>query len=107
MKSFTGFSAIKSQARIITGGWGCGVCKGDFPLKVIIQWIAASMAGKDIVICPFGRKEQLEKTGLIKLMRNKSIGEVYHLLCKAGNLKFKNKMKENIVDVIYKILNSD
>ena len=55
-KSFTGFSAIKTEGRIVTGAWGCGVYNGDFTLKVIIQWIAASMAGKDIVICPFGRK---------------------------------------------------
>ena len=44
MKAYTGFSAIKSKARIVTGGWGCGVYNGDFSLKVAIQWIAASMA---------------------------------------------------------------
>lgn len=74
MKAYTGFSSIKSDAKIVTGGWGCGVYNGDFVLKVMIQWIAASLAGKEIVICPFGRKTPFEKTGIVKLMRNKTIG---------------------------------
>ena len=106
MKAFTGFSAIKSKGRIVTGGWGCGVYNGDFVLKVVIQWIAASMAGKDIVICPFGRKEALYKSGIIKLLKDRPLGEAYALLCKAGNLKCKENIKEDIVEVMHKILSS-
>jgi poly(ADP-ribose) glycohydrolase len=61
LKAYTGFCFFKKESRIITGGWGCGAYNGDFITKVIIQWIAASMAGKDIVICPFGRKKSLEQ----------------------------------------------
>ena len=105
-KAYTGFSSVQSEAKIVTGGWGCGVYNGDFDLKVMIQWIAASIAGKAITICPFGRKASLEKGGLIKLMRNKSIGEAYKLLCHAGNTKCKDNMKEGIVDVIYHVINN-
>ena len=99
-KAYTGFSTVQSNSKIVTGGWGCGAYNGDFDLKVMIQWIAASMAGKAIVICPFGRKANLEKGGLIKLLRNKSIGEAYKLLCLAGNTKYKDKLKEGIVEVM-------
>ena len=90
----------------MTGGWGCGAYNGDFDLKVMIQWIAASMAGKAITICPFGRRANLEKGGLIKLMRNKSIGEAYKLLTLAGNTKCKERMNEGIVDMMYHVLNN-
>jgi len=40
--------------RIITGNWGCGVFRGNSQLKLIIQWIAASLAGKEILFCPYG-----------------------------------------------------
>ena len=56
LKAYAGFSSLSTEAKIVTGGWGCGVYNGDFTLKVAIQWIAASMARKKIVICPFGRK---------------------------------------------------
>jgi hypothetical protein len=35
-----------SKLKVITGGWGCGAFNGDFTTKLVIQWIAASMAGK-------------------------------------------------------------
>ena len=65
------------------------------------------MAGKDIVICPFGRKAVLEKTGVVKFLRNKTIGEAYTLLCRAGNYKSKNNIKDNIVEVMYELLNKN
>jgi poly(ADP-ribose) glycohydrolase len=67
-KAYTGFNAIDSSSRIISGGWGCGVYNGDFTLKVAIQWIAASMAKKELAICPFGRHDKLKKTGLIQML---------------------------------------
>uniref|UniRef100_A0A7S1WGI5 poly(ADP-ribose) glycohydrolase n=1 Tax=Alexandrium catenella TaxID=2925 RepID=A0A7S1WGI5_ALECA len=37
-----------------TGNWGCGVFGGDPQLKALIQWLAASVAGRDIEYYPFG-----------------------------------------------------
>ena len=49
----------------------------------------------------------LEKTGVIKFLRNKTIGEAYALLCKAGNFKSKNNIKDNIVEVMYEMINNN
>jgi len=37
-----------------TGNWGCGVFGGDPQLKCLIQWMAASVAERDMVYFPYG-----------------------------------------------------
>lgn len=54
LKAYTGFN-VEEISTVTTGNWGCGVFGGDLQLKIIIQWLAASLAGKDIVYCPFGK----------------------------------------------------
>jgi poly(ADP-ribose) glycohydrolase len=53
-KSFAAFSVCEEDERstaIATGRWGCGVFKGNPSWKILIQWIAASAAGREIVFC--------------------------------------------------------
>lgn len=40
--------------QIVTGNWGCGAFGGETRTKLIIQWIACTLAGKKMVYCPFG-----------------------------------------------------
>lgn len=37
-----------------TGNWGCGAFGGDPHLKALIQWIAASVCGREIKYFTFG-----------------------------------------------------
>ena len=39
---------------VATGNWGCGAFGGDKRLKALIQWLAASAAGRDVVYFTFG-----------------------------------------------------
>lgn len=50
---------MEVEGKIVTGGWGCGVYHGDIQAKILIQWIAASLAGREMVFCPFGKKHIL------------------------------------------------
>jgi len=34
---------------IVTGRWGCGAFGGDEYLKLLIQWVAATEANRDMV----------------------------------------------------------
>jgi hypothetical protein len=34
----------------------------------MIQWIAASVTNNQLVICPFGRKNKLYQTNILKLL---------------------------------------
>ena len=59
LKAYAGFSSMPQEARVVTGGWGCGVFNGDLRTKLLIQWIAASLAGRETVFCPFGKHTML------------------------------------------------
>lgn len=39
---------------LVTGKWGCGMFNGNAELKFIIQWLAASIAGRKMVFTTFG-----------------------------------------------------
>eukprot|EP01124_Arcella_intermedia_P002458 TRINITY_DN11340_c0_g1_i1.p1 TRINITY_DN11340_c0_g1~~TRINITY_DN11340_c0_g1_i1.p1 ORF type:complete len:457 (-),score=77.34 TRINITY_DN11340_c0_g1_i1:13-1296(-) len=54
-KAFVGFSGIQEHpdCKIATGNWGCGAFLGDLPHKVLVQYIAASQAKRDIVYYSF------------------------------------------------------
>lgn len=43
---------------VATGGWGCGIFRGDQTLKFLQQLIAASIAGCKLVYCTFGSRER-------------------------------------------------
>eukprot|EP00825_Cyclidium_porcatum_P046603 TRINITY_DN7378_c0_g1_i10.p3 TRINITY_DN7378_c0_g1~~TRINITY_DN7378_c0_g1_i10.p3 ORF type:complete len:128 (-),score=17.31 TRINITY_DN7378_c0_g1_i10:246-629(-) len=40
---------------VCTGNWGCGIFNGDLQLKLMIQWLAASLAQRNIIYCSFGQ----------------------------------------------------
>ena len=54
-KAYCGFSFDEGETKkIVTGNWGCGAFGGNVQLKMLVQWIACTIAGKEIVYCPFG-----------------------------------------------------
>lgn len=53
-KAYTAFSSWtgSEHSTVWTGLWGCGAYNGDPATKVILMWIAASLAGKELrVLC--------------------------------------------------------
>lgn len=42
---------------VSTGNWGCGAFEGDPELKLLIQWIAASFSGRDLLYFAFGNAD--------------------------------------------------
>ena len=57
-KAFNGFSVsslvlAREYPLIATGNWGCGAFGGEVGLKAMLQWIAASLAGRSIVYFSF------------------------------------------------------
>lgn len=51
-KAYTAFSSWQPSAdgRVFTGIWGCGAFNGDPGVKMVILWIAASLAGRRLVV---------------------------------------------------------
>ncbi|XP_011308366.1 poly(ADP-ribose) glycohydrolase [Fopius arisanus] len=60
-KAYVGFSAPEMRrndlSAIATGNWGCGAFRGNPKLKVLIQLMAAAVAGRSMVYFTFGDAE--------------------------------------------------
>lgn len=52
--------SANDNASFATGNWGCGVFKGNLQLKLIIQWIAASIVGRNLTYNAYGDKRLTE-----------------------------------------------
>eukprot|EP00300_Choanocystis_sp_HF-7_P006462 c14723_g1_i2.p1 GENE.c14723_g1_i2~~c14723_g1_i2.p1 ORF type:complete len:524 (+),score=112.96 c14723_g1_i2:223-1794(+) len=77
VKAFAGFSHSPVDT-IATGNWGCGAFGGDVGIKALIQWVAASQAGKKLEYHPFSdRISQKLRDGLERLSQgNMTVGSL-------------------------------
>ena len=109
-KCIAAFSKLSTNdnAPFATGNWGCGAFNGDPQLKLIIQWIAASIVGRNLTynayednrlinICKIGGLDNLND--LIQLIKSKypTISDLYTnciKICKT----------ENKISLIYKLI---
>ena len=68
---------------VATGNWGCGAFGGDPSLKALLQLMAASEAGRDIVYFTFGKVELRDQMcqcyGLLR-ERKVTVGDLWRLL---------------------------
>jgi len=46
--AFGGAANGATRGAVATGNWGCGAFGGDFALKALLQWCAASEAGREV-----------------------------------------------------------
>ena len=95
-KAYVAFSANTSMDKadekspVASGNWGCGAFGGNKELKTLIQWLAASMAGRPLHYHTFGSpqlaKEQQE---IVKLLHDKSctVGELYKCVIEMDGTK--------------------
>ncbi len=63
IKSYVGFRGVQSdpdfeesKSFIVTGNWGCGMFGGKPEIKILVQWIAASLSGRELIYTTFGNK---------------------------------------------------
>lgn len=97
-KAYSGFtsrvagddSRTRTLIPVATGNWGCGAFKGDKPLKTLIQWLAASRAGRSLKYYTFKdaslSRQQVEITQ--KLLRKQvTVGQLYEILVSDGRAK--------------------
>ncbi len=73
-----------AKVTVATGNWGCGVFGGDKKLKTIIQWLAASQAGRNVKYYTFDSDKELflQQTKITEalLSRKMTVGEVFKIL---------------------------
>ncbi|KAL4466126.1 hypothetical protein ABPG74_004363 [Tetrahymena malaccensis] len=71
------FSESSRTVPIITGNWGCGVFKGDPQLKLIIQWLSASLLSRKIYYTSFKEKSLKDCQPIINMIKNQKINTIY------------------------------
>ena len=85
------------EKTIATGNWGCGAFGGDFELKFLQQWLAASYAGVEkLYYYSFGRKEMNNVNKNYKQLETLTVGELYILLME------EELEKGKVLDTIFK-----
>jgi len=89
-KAFVGFEEEGEEGnkrKVASGKWGCGVFRGNPQLKFMIQWLAASRAGRNLVFYTFGdtknfREEDVKK--ILKYYQGKNVEDLFKDLMKAS-----------------------
>lgn len=73
---------------VATGNWGCGMFGGNKELKTLLQWMAASLAGRPVKYHSF-RDHTLseEQAKIVALLMEKgvSVGQLYGILVTSCN----------------------
>ncbi|XP_053211337.1 poly(ADP-ribose) glycohydrolase-like [Panonychus citri] len=78
----------KHLCAVATGNWGCGVFRGDPQLKSLIQLIAASLSGRDVMYFTFGdAKLSTDMSLIVNSLGQKKIttGQLYQFLIDYGD----------------------
>jgi len=83
---------------VCTGKWGCGIYNGNIQLKFLIQWIAASRAGREMIFYGFADNE---KSSLIKDLNSieKEILPLYTVKTKDQGMQMM-QIKDLVVDIL-------
>ncbi|KEG15198.1 putative poly(ADP-ribose) glycohydrolase [Trypanosoma grayi] len=72
---------------VATGNWGCGAFHGDVELKLMIQWCAASQAGRPLIYSAFRNDNLCCRFALVceKLQQEEwTVGDVFRALLRFG-----------------------
>ncbi|KAI6213099.1 hypothetical protein M3Y94_00109900 [Aphelenchoides besseyi] len=90
-KAFIGFAITTPNTccqTIATGNWGCGIFGGNLELKFLIQWLAASLTGRDLHFFTFKNYALSSSFAQLKTMiekHNLTFEWLYHLLTQYGD----------------------
>ncbi|KAI6204205.1 hypothetical protein M3Y94_00645600 [Aphelenchoides besseyi] len=94
-KATAGFATRTPDAplEIATGAWGCGNFKGNVELKFLIQWLAASLAGRPLRFHTFNDTavgvDLLKLVEIIRRREEFDCVKIYELLTGDGDLQQK------------------
>ncbi|KAI5067121.1 hypothetical protein GOP47_0017649 [Adiantum capillus-veneris] len=97
------FSESEIAMGIATGNWGCGAFGGDVELKSLLQWMAASQAGRPFLhYFTFGSPhgKMLQKVSDIIIKERWLVGDVWKLLVEYGQNRLQRMHKKELFEWI-------
>merc|ERR1711864_32534 len=105
--AFHGPSNVSRLQAVATGNWGCGAFGGDPRLKLVIQWLAASEAGRDITYFTFDDKDLVLEAGKMYdelVEAGATVGRVYKLV-REFNWSRKQRNGEELFEWLHQEVN--
>ena len=100
-KAFVAYGGWNSREvrlpAVATGNWGCGAFGGDPRLKLLIQLMAASKAGRDLAYFTFGNEELMSEGGRVysRLVENGvTVGQLFRSIASFNNSSRTRRGKE-------------
>ena len=110
-KAYCGFSFIitgddrgtRKMRPVATGNWGCGAFGGDKQLKTLVQWMAASMAGRPIKYYSFQDEAfSSRQAKVVDLLRDRmvTVGKLYSLLISYSKLQDRKDLFDYVTEKV-------
>lgn len=110
-KAYCGFWTEDPSHRsaVATGNWGCGVFRGHPHLKALLQWMAASVAGRDL--CYFTFDDKLLVKDISNMFdflkeRDVTVGRLWELISQYGHTLSASD-KTGLYAFIYKLFGEE
>jgi len=102
---FWGSELETSQFRkgIATGRWGCGAFRGDSQLKFVLQWLAASQAGRNMNFYRFDDDELKDAERIVKSFRGSNVKDLFGRLIEYHSLLFKEGDSMTLFDFLQNV----
>ena len=78
-KFYAAMSIQQTPSTVATGNWGCGVFGGNAELKLLIQWVSASRANKNVRYFPFDNKPVYKR--FLEIQKKIQDGQIQLRVC--------------------------
>lgn len=88
------------RRRVVTGKWGCGVFFGDCELKFVVQWLAASESGRDMLFARLGDEKLKNAEIFVEKFRNFTVGKIMQNLMNACESIATKKDQRGIIEIL-------
>lgn len=72
---------------VCTGKWGCGMFMGDPQLKFLLQWAAASRAGRKCVFMTFGDRNLEQIDEIVAKFKDGTVGQLISAIDRASSTR--------------------
>eukprot|EP00271_Cylindrocystis_brebissonii_P022072 TRINITY_DN827_c0_g1_i5.p1 TRINITY_DN827_c0_g1~~TRINITY_DN827_c0_g1_i5.p1 ORF type:complete len:690 (+),score=111.14 TRINITY_DN827_c0_g1_i5:52-2121(+) len=98
-----GGSPLRYTGGVATGNWGCGAFGGNLQLKSLLQWMAASQAGRPFVLYyPFGdaNAARLQEITAWVSREGWTVGDLWAAVCEYGQSQVQSKESRGIFEWI-------
>ena len=105
-KAYIGFNGDgrypekENKRAVVTGKWGCGAYNGDCELKFVLQWLAASESGREMIFTKYGDERLKDAEFFVEKLKKQTVGEVMQNLMRTCESIVYKHDKRGVFDIM-------